>query len=145
MIELLLKRSQSSTAGNVTEKQSAELGIAREEILRLQIENQKLKELENDLSIASFKREIDDLKAENNAFRDDREDLLMEISTQRKKIGALETQVKELTETSSCAGNEAESGKCIESNETEEHVRKCERELRVAKQRALELEVRRRN
>lgn len=108
------------------------------EILRLEGENRKLKELANDPLLAASQKKIETLQAMNNFLKSEKEELVLEISAQNKKIEILERRVKELTEMRTSAVNGSKNGVCDESDA---QINELDVELSKAKHRVAELEV----
>ena len=136
---MLLTKIEESSCGNPTkEKMSSDVENFNLEILRLEGENRRLKELANDPLLTSSQKKIETLEAMNNFLKSEKEELVLEIAAKNKKIEILERRVKELTEMRSSAVNGSKNGMC---DEADDQINELDEELRKAKHRMAELEV----
>jgi len=108
------------------------------EIVRLEGENRRLKELVHDPLRASSQKKIETLEAMNNFLKSEKEELILEIAAKNKKIEILERRVKELTEMKTRAVNGSKNGMC---DEADDQINELDEELRKTKHRVAELEV----
>lgn len=135
---LLTKIEKSSCEKPMNEKMSSDEENFKLEILRLEGENRRLKELANDPLLTSSQKKIETLEAMNNFLTSEKEELVLEIAAKNKKIEILERRVKELTEMRTSAVNGSKNGMC---DEADEQINELDEELRKTKHRVAELEV----
>jgi len=135
---LLTKIEKSSCENPMDEKMSSDEEHFKLEILRLEGENRRLKELANDPLHTSSQKKIETLEAMNNFLTSEKEELVLEIAAKNKKIEILERRVKELTEMRTSAVNGSKNGMC---DEADEHINELDEELRKTKHRVAELEA----
>lgn len=120
------------------EKLSTDVEKFRLEILRLEAENKSLKELTNDATLASSKKQIETLEAMNNFLKSEKEELLLQISAKNKKIDILEMRVNELTDIKTNMMNGSKNGVC---GEADDDINELDEELRKTKYKVAELEA----
>lgn len=135
---MLTKIEESSCGKTPKEKLSSDVENFKLEILRLEGENRRLKELANDPLLASSQKKIETLEAMNNFLKSEKEELVMEIAAKNKKIDILERRVKELTEMRTSAVNGSKNGMC---DEADAQINELDEQLRKTKHRVAELEV----
>lgn len=135
---LLAKIEESSCEQPTKEKMSSDVENFKLEILRLEGENKRLKELANDPLLASSQKKIETLEAMNNFLKSEKEELVLELAAKNKKIEILERRVKELTEMRTSAVNGSKNGMC---DEADDQINELDVQLRKTKHRVAELEV----
>ena len=135
---LLAKIEESSCEQPTKEKMSSDVENFKLEILRLEGENKRLKEVANDPLLASSQKKIETLEAMNNFLKSEKKELVLELAAKNKKIGILERRVKELTEMRTSAVNGSKNGMC---DEADDQINELDVQLRKTKHRVAELEV----
>lgn len=135
---LLRKIEESSCEKPTKEKMSSDVENFKLEILRLEGENRRLKELANDPLLASSQKKIETLEAMNNFLKSEKEEMVLEIAAKNKKIEILERRVKELTEMRTSVVNGSKNGMC---DDADEQINELDQQLRKTKHRVAELEV----
>ena len=136
---MLLRKIEESSCENPTkEKMSSDVENFKLEILRLEGENRRLKELAKDPLLASSQKKIETLEAMNNFLKSEKEEMVLEIAAKNKKIEILERRVKELTEMRTSVVNGSKNGMC---DDADEQINELDGELRKTKHRVAELEV----
>lgn len=135
---MLTKIEESSCGKTPKEKLSSDVENFKLEILRLEGENRRLKELANDPLLVSSQKKIETLEAMNNFLKSEKEELMMEIAAKNKKIDILERRVKELTEMRTSVVNGSKNGMC---DEADAQINELDEQLRKTKHRVAELEV----
>lgn len=138
-MNVLLTKIEESCGKTTKDKLSLDVENFKLEILRLEGENRKLRELANDPLLAASQKKIETLQAMNNFLKSEKEELVLEISAKNKKIEILEKRVKELTEMRTSAVNGSRNGVC---DEADVQINELDEELRKTKHRVAELEVR---
>ena len=118
---------------------SSDVENFKAEILRLEGENKRLKELANEPILASSQKKMESLEAMNNFIKSEKEELILEISAKNKKIDLLEKRVRELTEMRSNVVNGSRNGI---HDEADLQINALDEELSKTKHRVCELEVR---
>ena len=135
---MLAKIEESSCEKSTKDIISSDVDNFKLEILRLEGENSRLKELANDPLLASSQKKIETLEAMNNFLKREKEELVLDIAAKNKKIEILERRVKELTEMRTSAVNGSKNGVC---DEADEQINELDEELRKTKHKVAELEV----
>ena len=135
---LLTKIEESSCEQPMKENMTSDVENFKLEIMRLEGENRRLKELANDPLRTSSQKKIESLEAMNNFLKSEKEELVLEIAAKNKKIEILERRVKELTEMKTSAVNGSRNGMC---DEADDQINELDEELRKTKHRVAELEV----
>ncbi|KAL9961401.1 hypothetical protein ACROYT_G030331 [Oculina patagonica] len=137
-VDVLLTKIEESCGKPTKDKLSSDVENFKLEILRLEGENRKLKELANDPLLASTQKKMETLQAMNNFLKSEKEELVLEISAKNKKIEILERRVKELTEMRTSAVNGSKNGVC---DEADAQINELDEELGKTKHRVAELEA----
>lgn len=135
----MLTKIEESAIGNAPQgKLSSDVESFKLEILRLEGENRRLKELANEPILASSQKKIESLEAMNNFLKSEKDELVLEISAKNKKIEILERRVKELTEMRTNVVNGSRNGV---HDEDDVQINALDEELSKAKHKVAELEV----
>lgn len=135
----MLTKIEESSIGNAPQgKLSSDVESFKLEILRLEGENRRLKELANEPILASSQKKIESLEAMNNFLKSEKDELVLEISAKNKKIEILERRVKELTEMRTNLVNGSRNGV---HDEDDVQINALDEELSKAKHKVAELEV----
>lgn len=135
----MLTKIEESAIGNAPQgKLSSDVESFKLEILRLEGENKRLKELANEPILASSQKKIESLEAMNNFLKSEKDELVLEISAKNKKIEILERRVKELTEMRTNVVNGSRNGV---HDEDDVQINALDEELSKAKHKVAELEV----
>ena len=135
----MLTKIEESAIGNAPQgKLSSDVESFKLEILRLEGENRRLKELANEPILASSQKKIESLEAMNNFLKSEKDELVLEISAKNKKIEILERRVKELTEMRTNVVNGSRNGV---HDEADVQINALDEELSKAKHKVAELEV----
>ena len=134
-----MKKIEETPPGQKTnDKLTSDVENFRLEILRLEKENKSLKELANDVALASSQKKIETLEAMNNFLTSEKEELVLQIAAKNKKIEILERRISELTEMRASVINGSKNGVC---SDADDHINELDEELRKTKHKVAELEV----